>query len=624
MPSFLGRRYQRPRDQVTGVEKGIGVFLLVLAAVITVTLLTTSRMSTRPLFALRPETNLIKPDPLLIVARSMMPTLGTAGWSTVGGVEVVRPEDLPSGEADASSFGVQSVYRGRYTRLADPHQHVAVTVYDVGDPAHAFGLCHARRPEGAEPLHVGCAGWVAGEAGGFWAGRYYTQFDRSSVQAADPTIRTIADTLAGVQLRYGPPFAAEQWLPAGNRTAGSFRFVAQGAAGFDFLRDAFLADYADGVTGFVTDCRDALQADRLIGLFVGFLEERGRVQARPAPPASPLLAGDSAGRQLVVFAAGNRVYGAVGSDMDSVAPLVKDMMAGATPAAAATATGAGPAPRAGAQASLPDARIEDWGPPVDVRVFTPENLWEKIDGRADVYLAYRMVDMTFGTYRAERDPEQFIDVYAYNMGSPENAFGIYRAERPPAPEPVDVGREGYATPGGVFFWKGEHYVRVEAADDNVVLAEAAAQVARALDRVYSGSDQPLWADAMLPAADRNEGSFEYHAADAFSLDFLSDVFSARYTVNGETFQTFIHRGADAAAARGVFDSYEAFFKDFGSVLRHESGDGYELLIGESGGVIDAVFVKGRYVGGVSGCPDADLAGRRCAAFARAVTADEPG
>jgi hypothetical protein len=270
---------------------------------------------------------------------------------------------------------------------------------------------------------------------------------------------------------------------------------------------------------------------------------------------------------------------------------------------------------------LPDALLDAWAPPTDIRIFTPENLWEKINGRADIYLAYRMVDMTFGTYRSEADPEQFVDVYQYDMGSPDNAFGIYRAELPPDPKPIDVGREGYATPGGVFFWKGQHYVRVEAADDNAVLAAAAEGVARALGKSITGSDQPLWAEAILPTADRVEGKFEYHASDAFSLDFLSDVFSAEYAVDGATFQTFIHRGEDAAATQRVFDAYRVFFKDYGSILREEGSEGFDMLIGDSGGIIDAVFVKGRYLGGVSGAPSVELAAERCVSFAKAIEAD---
>ena len=50
----------------------------------------------------------------------------------------------------------------------------------------------------------------------------------------------------------------------------------------------------------------------------------------------------------------------------------------------------------------------------------------------------------------------------------------------------------------------------------------------------------------------------------------------------------------------------------------------ELLVGESGGYVDAVFVSGSYVGGANNTPDAKLARDRALNFARAIAADSTG
>ncbi|MHC4093760.1 MAG: hypothetical protein ACYSVY_26395 [Planctomycetota bacterium] len=56
--------------------------------------------------------------------------------------------------------------------------------------------------------------------------------------------------------------------------------------------------------------------------------------------------------------------------------------------------------------------------------------------------------------------------------------------------------------------------------------------------------------------------------------------------------------------------------------RGSTGSG-DVLIGESGGVIDAVFVSGSYVGGVSGADDASLARRAALAFRASLAAASP-
>ncbi|UCG16105.1 MAG: hypothetical protein JSV19_12500 [Phycisphaerales bacterium] len=601
------------------LERHIGAFLLLLTGGIVLTCVIVARHPGPKLMEIQPGSETRAPDHLLVVARGMMPALGTAGWSDAVDIRVIHPG--AAGIADEAyeglgAFDVEYAYAGCYRCLADPSQSVSVVIFDAREPCNAFGLFKFRRPPGARPLHVGCEGWQTDSAGAFWSGRYCTRFDRSAVQTGEPTVATIADALAGVQLCYGAAFWADPLLPSVSRRPESFRYVAKHAAGFDFLDGAFLADYDSQVTAFVTDRGSAVQATDLVNRFLQFLEDRGRVQAAPAPPESPLLAGDCADRQIAVFAAGHRVYGAVGGDMASVSGLAKEMLAAARPAVAVSAVE--PAGQGETAPALPEVDLAGWGPPGDIRIFTPENLWQKIDGRADSYLSFHMVRMTFGTYRNSRDPERFIDVYWYDMGESDNAFGIYRTEMGSRREPVDIGRDGYASPGGVFFWKGRHYVRVEAADDGEDLAAAAVVIARTLARGVVGEGKPLWAEALLPAADRVEGSFAYQATDAFSLDFLRDTFSADYTVGGEAFTTFVHRAPDAEQAGRVFVAYAKFFEEYGSLIKREARDGFDLLVGSSGGVTDAVFVVGRYIGGVSGAESASLAERRAISFAQAL------
>jgi hypothetical protein len=70
---------------------------------------------------------------------------------------------------------------------------------------------------------------------------------------------------------------------------------------------------------------------------------------------------------------------------------------------------------------FPDAGIEGWQRPAQVARFTPETLYQKIDGRADLYVQYRVVGLTFGAYARANEPDHTIDVYWYDLGEPQNA-----------------------------------------------------------------------------------------------------------------------------------------------------------------------------------------------------------
>lgn len=281
------------------------------------------------------------------------------------------------------------------------------------------------------------------------------------------------------------------------------------------------------------------------------------------------------------------------------------------------------APSAGeVESPFPPIDVAGWSAPTEFRVYTPLNLWEKINGRADLYLQYGMQRMNLGVYRHESDALQVAEVFWYRMTAPDGAFGIYRAEFGGQVTKLDVGQDGYGVGGSVMFWKGCDYVRVEAAGAGSLPAVAGLAVARAIAARIEDAGGELWADGLLPREGRTGDELDYHGENAFSLDFLSEVFSADYAAKGKSFTAFIHRAADTDATAELLGNYEAFFKDYGAVLERRRIDGIEFLVGKSGGVVDAVFVSGLYLGGVNNTDDADFARDRALVFARAIATQD--
>lgn len=126
------------------------------------------------------------------------------------------------------------------------------------------------------------------------------------------------------------------------------------------------------------------------------------------------------------------------------------------------------------ESPFPDPGLDDWRAPARVDRFGADELYVKIDGRAEAYLRFGVVGLTFGTYRHERDVDRTVDVYWYDMGQPANALSMYESEQPPDVASVPVGRAGYQVGGAVFFCKGSSYVqlipaRPDEADANAVL-----------------------------------------------------------------------------------------------------------------------------------------------------------
>ena len=60
--------------------------------------------------------------------------------------------------------------------------------------------------------------------------------------------------------------------------------------------------------------------------------------------------------------------------------------------------------------------------------FTPDNLWEKINGQAEMYLSAGFVSLQSQWFVESEDPASIIELNIYNMGDGLNAFSVYRGD----------------------------------------------------------------------------------------------------------------------------------------------------------------------------------------------------
>jgi hypothetical protein len=187
---------------------------------------------------------------------------------------------------------------------------------------------------------------------------------------------------------------------------------------------------------------------------------------------------------------------------------------------------------AGTTGVLPAATaIEGWRLREAPRGYSSENLYEYIDGNADLFLAYGFADVAVGDYTPVTG-SGWISVDVYNMGTPLHAFGIFGAEKPAQARSAGLGAQGYASDGLIAFWQGPYYVKVsliEGAEGAAArkLAEAASA------RIGAGMPLPQAMPkelARLPVANRIAGSERYVKKGALGHEFLVEVVSAEYGI----------------------------------------------------------------------------------------------
>lgn len=109
--------------------------------------------------------------------------------------------------------------------------------------------------------------------------------------------------------------------------------------------------------------------------------------------------------------------------------------------------------------------IEGWSPAGEISTFTPDTLWEYINGAAETFFQYGFKELK----TAELSRESVtVAIGIYEMGSPLNAYGIYRTERPEESPPVNIGAQAViSAPYQAVLVKDCFYVKVDVYDGEI-------------------------------------------------------------------------------------------------------------------------------------------------------------
>lgn len=212
-----------------------------------------------------------------------------------------------------------------------------------------------------------------------------------------------------------------------------------------------------------------------------------------------------------------------------------------------------------AQAAVP-------GPPT---FYTSANLYEYMDGGADIFLLYDFQTLLHQELQAGKVD---VTVDVFDMGTPQDAFGIYSAERSPKYEFVAIGAEGYRNEGIVNFLQDRYYVKLAAFGDGAdgVLE----QFAKTLSARIGGSLAMPAMIGRLPVTNRKAHTELFVRKDPLGHAFLSPAYQADYASNGVESKLMVSVGRDAADAQSRLKTLTEHFRQSGTCkLAPEFGEG---------------------------------------------------
>jgi len=105
-----------------------------------------------------------------------------------------------------------------------------------------------------------------------------------------------------------------------------------------------------------------------------------------------------------------------------------------------------------------------WRMAEPVRIFSPETLYEEIDGEAELYLPYSFRELRVAILSPDDRPEVQVRLELFRHGDPRDAYGIYSQYRFPGQETTRIGSsEAIRSDTSLDFFQGEFFVRIRTA-----------------------------------------------------------------------------------------------------------------------------------------------------------------
>jgi hypothetical protein len=231
-------------------------------------------------------------------------------------------------------------------------------------------------------------------------------------------------------------------------------------------------------------------------------------------------------------------------------------------------------------------------------IFETQNLSDKINGKAELYLSAGFARLVSQRFKAERASDLWIEAFIYDMTDSHNAFSVFSAQRREDGVPLDITPHSYRTPNALFFIHGSYYVEIIASEASERVAQPMKMLAARFIRNTRTKTAVINEMELFPQQDLVADSIALISSDAFGYEGLNKVYTAEYELDGTRLMAYFSRRQTGADAEKLASAYRDFLVNFGGQeieiqLPIESAQLVEIL-----DTYEIIFFYGAYLAGV--------------------------
>jgi len=287
------------------------------------------------------------------------------------------------------------------------------------------------------------------------------------------------------------------------------------------------------------------------------------------------------------------------------------------PGADKTAVGARQAASASQTAAFL-AALQEGTAASPVEVFNPETLSDKIDGKAELYLAsgFREMASRAFTVNIGKDgpgaPETLrVEVFLYAMESPEGAFAVFSGQRRAGGDPLAFAMNAYATENALFFAKDRYYAEFIADRAGPYARQALTALAQSLLASLpreSSKESAVAADSdLFPREGLRADSIQLAVSDALGMAGLENVYTAQYALPKGEAAAFLAVRESETAASAQAKAYVEFLTSMGFKETHPADAPAGVAVMAMDTMTQVVMTRGKILAGVHDAANRDAA-----------------
>jgi hypothetical protein len=242
--------------------------------------------------------------------------------------------------------------------------------------------------------------------------------------------------------------------------------------------------------------------------------------------------------------------------------------------------------------------VSGFTPLAPIESYGPENLSDKIDGKAELYLPAGFKEMSCRSFELGAAGKAHVDVYLYDMGSPPNAYAVFSGQRRPGSPSIPLTANAYATANALFFTQGRFYVEIVADRASEALHRSLEAYATALLAKLPSQGETKNAAALFPKEGLALDTVRLCATDTFCLEGLNNVLTGEYSLKSGKATGFIAPRDTPEQAQADAKRYLEFLAANGYQKVQTPAAPADLQVLVLDNSFEIVFVQGKTMAGV--------------------------